>query len=143
MTWKEATDKEVHAELMQITRDNLNENQNLMNEKAYRERVQKDQEERIKAHKIAKLDHISCMLSRHNMKRAFYKWIEGAVRINNMDAALEKLYRVELRGRKRVALYKYSTQIKAKKREEMVENRCRLMIKNRTNTIAKEALRGW
>jgi hypothetical protein len=62
------------------------------------------------------------------MKRAFYKWIEGAVRINNMDAALEKLYRVELRGRKRVALYKYSTQIKAKKREEMVENRCRLMI---------------
>ena len=60
-----------------------------MNEKAYRERVQKDQEERIKAHKIAKLDHISCMLSRHNMKRAFYKWIEGAVRINNMDAALE------------------------------------------------------
>jgi hypothetical protein len=68
------------------------------------------------------------MLSRHNMKRAFYKWIEGAVRINNMDAALEKLYRVELRGRKRVALYKYSTQIKAKKREEMVENRCRLMI---------------
>jgi hypothetical protein len=83
------------------------------------------------------------MLSRHNMKRAFYKWIEGAVRINNMDAALEKLYRVELRGRKRVALYKYSTQIKAKKREEMVENRCRLMIQNRTNTIAKEALRGW
>lgn len=56
---------------------------------------------------MAKLEHISHMLSRHNMKRSFYKWIEGAVKISNMDAALQKLHRVELRGRKRVGLFKY------------------------------------
>ena len=50
-------------------------------------------------------------------------WIEGAVKINNLDTALMKLQKIETKGRKRMALFKFRSQAKADKREEFTDMR--------------------
>ena len=91
MRWKEFADRAVHQKLMEITREQLNENQNLLNDLNVKKVVVANQHARAARHRTGKLDHILNMLDRRDLKRCYYKWIEGAVKINNLDTALAKL----------------------------------------------------
>ena len=85
--------------------------------------IQNNQMMSANRHRTSKLDHILNMLDRRDLKRCFYKWIEGAVKINNLDTALMKLQKIETKGRKRMALFKFRSQAKADKREEFTDMR--------------------
>lgn len=127
MQWKEFADKAVHAKLMEITREQLNENQNLLNDMHAKKVVVANQHARAQKHRTGKLDHILNMLDRRDLKRCFYKWIEGAVKINNLDTALDKLQKIETKGRKRMALFKFRAQAKAITREAFTDKRAKAM----------------
>ena len=46
MRWKESTDKKIHLDLLKVTEDHINENQNLINELNAKREIQKRQIER-------------------------------------------------------------------------------------------------
>jgi hypothetical protein len=78
MRWKESTDKKIHIDLLKVTEDHMNENQNLVNELTIKKTIQREQQDRASRQQITKLERIRNMFNRKMLRRCYYRWVGGA-----------------------------------------------------------------
>ncbi len=124
MRWKESSDKMVHIDLLRVTEDHLNENQNLINELQDKKQIHTSQLERASLQQITKLQRIGNMLSRKMMKRCFVTWLQGALRLNELERGVNITAKTVYRHRLRNNFIKFRKQCADAKRKEFVEKKC-------------------
>ena len=109
MKWKEGADKGVHMEMMVMTEDVMNENQNLTNELAKKTEIREKQVDRSGKMQISKLERVRNMFNRKSLRNYYDKWVSGALKIQNLDQAMEKFKKIENKHRLRFWLNKFRT----------------------------------
>ena len=116
MKWKEGADKGVHMEMMVMTEDVMNENQNLSNELSKKKVIREKQAVKSGRMQVSKLERVRNMFNRKSMKAYFQKWVGGALKIQSLDSGKENLKKTERNLRLRYWLHKFKTQAKRVKR---------------------------
>ena len=113
MQWKNGADKSVHMEMMVMTEDVMNENQNLSNELSQKKEIREKQIVRSGRMQTSKLERVRNMFNRKNLRASFDKWVYGALRIQSIDQGMTILKKTEKKHRLRYWLNKFRTQSKA------------------------------
>ena len=143
MKWKEGADKGVHMEMMVMTEDVMNENQNLTNELAKKTEIREKQVDRSGKMQISKLERVRNMFNRKSLRNYYDKWVSGALKIQNLDQAMEKFKKIENKHRLRFWLNKFRTQAKAVQRGEHIESRCDWIEMVRSKNSMKDCIATW
>ena len=81
MKWKEGHDKNVHMEMMVMTEDVMNENQNLSNELSVKKAVAEKQAVRSGRMQCSKLERVRNMFNRKSLRAYYDKWVKGALKV--------------------------------------------------------------
>ena len=99
---KEGADKGVHMEMMEMTEDCMNDNQNLSNELSQKKKVREKQAVQSGNMRKFKLERIRNMFVRKDLRECFDKWKNGALKIQGLDDACTKLKKTEHKRRMRI-----------------------------------------
>jgi hypothetical protein len=140
---KEGADKTVHMEMMEMTEDCMNDNQNLTNEISSKKKIVEKQAVQSGNMRKFKLERIRNMFVRKDLRELFDKWKNGALQIQGMDMAATKLKKTEHKRRLRIWFAKLRTNTKAKKRGENITARCDWLTLTRHNANLKDCWLGW
>ena len=143
MRWKEGADKGVHMEMMVMTEDVMNENQNLSNELNKKKEIREKQAVRSGRMQISKLERVRNLFNRKSLRVYYDKWVYGALRIQSLDQAMNILKKTEHKRRLRIWLAKFRTQAKAVRRENHINNRCDWFDLMRNNNSLKDCVATW
>ena len=143
MQWKNGADKSVHMEMMVMTEDVMNENQNLSNELSHKKEIREKQVVRSGRMQTSKLERVRNMLNRKNLRACFDKWVYGALRIQSIDQGMTILKKTEKKHRLRYWLNKFRTQSKAVRRENHINSRCDWFDLMRNNNNLKDCMATW
>ena len=100
-------------EMMVMTEDVMNENQNLTNELSKKKEVAEKQAVRSGRMQVSKLERVRNMFNRKSLRNYFDKWVGGALKIQGLDQAMEKLKKTERKHRLRNNFHKLRAQAKA------------------------------
>lgn len=92
---------------------------------------------------INKLERVRNMFNRKSLRNYYDKWVSGAVKIQNLDQAMEKFKKIENKHRLRFWLYKFRTQAKAVQRGEHVQSRCDWIDMTRSRNSLKDCIATW
>ena len=109
MKWKEGADKGVHMEMMVMTEDVMNENQNLSNDLNKKREVRAKQAVRSGRMQISKLERVRNLFNRKAMRRYFEKWVGGALKVQSIDQGMTILKKTEKKHRLRYWLNRFRT----------------------------------
>ena len=90
-----------------------------------------------------KLERIRNMFARKDMRAAYDKWKEGALKIQGMDNAATRLVKTEHKRRMRIWFQRLRANTRAKKREQNIESRCDWLTLTRHNHTLKDCWLGW
>ena len=101
MKWKEGADKGIHMEMMVMTEDVMNENQNLSNELSKKKAIVEQQAVRSGRMQVSKLERVRNMFNRKSLRNYFDKWKNGAMKVQGLDQAMELLKKTERKHRMR------------------------------------------
>jgi len=101
MKWKEGADKGIHMEMMVMTEDVMNENQNLNNELSAKKVIAEKQAVRSGRMQTSKLERVRNMFNRKSLRNYYDKWVTGALKIQNLDSAMVILNKTEKKHRLR------------------------------------------
>lgn len=123
MKWKEGADKGVHMEMMVMTEDIMNDNQNLSNELSQKKATREKQAVRSGRMQISKLERVRNMFNRKSLRSYYDKWVKGALKVQSLDQAMTILNKTEKKHRLRYWLAKFRSQAKATRREQHIEGR--------------------
>lgn len=107
MRWKESTDKKIHVDLLKVTEDHINENQNLINDLNHKRQIQAEQKERAERQQIAKLERLRNMFNRKILRRCYYRWVGGAERLNALERGVNLTAKTVHRHRTRNNFIKF------------------------------------
>ena len=143
MKWKEGADKGVHMEMMVMTEDVMNENQNLTNELSSKKAVVAKQAVRSGRMQTSKLERVRNMFNRKSLRNYFDKWVGGALKVQNLDSGMTILKKTEKKHRMRYWLNKFRTQAKQVRRGHHVQARCDWLDLTRTKTNLKDCIATW
>ena len=116
MKWKEGADKGVHMEMMVMTEDVMNENQNLSNELSSKKVIAEKQAVRSGRMQVSKLERVRNMFNRKSLRSYYDKWKAGALKIQSLDSAMVLLNKTEHKHRMRFWFAKFRTQAKSTRR---------------------------
>ena len=92
MKWKEGADKGIHMEMMVMTEDVMNENQNLSNELSKKKAIVEQQAVRSGRMQVSKLERVRNMFNRKSLRNYFDKWKNGAMKVQGLDQALSLIH---------------------------------------------------
>ena len=143
MKWKEGADKGIHMEMMVMTEDVMNENQNLTNELSKKKEVAEKQAVRSGRMQVSKLERVRNMFNRKSLRNYFDKWVGGALKIQGLDQAMEKLKKTERKHRLRNNFHKLRAQAKATRRGVHIQARCDWFDLTRKGNSLKECMATW
>lgn len=143
MKWKEGADKGVHMEMMVMTEDVMNENQNLSNDLSKKKEIREKQAVRSGRMQVSKLERVRNLFNRKSLRNYYDKWVYGALRIQSLDQAMNILKKTEHKRRLRIWLAKFRTQTKAARRETHINNRCDWLDLTRNNNSLKDCVATW
>lgn len=143
MKWKEGADKTVHMEMMVMTEDVMNENQNLSNELSSKKVIAEKQAVRSGRMQVSKLERVRNMFNRKSLRNYFDKWVGGALKIQNLDVCLEKLKKTERKHRLRNNFNKLKVQAKNTRRGNQINKRCDWFDLTRKNNSLKDCVATW
>mgnify|MGYP001626693579 CR=1 FL=1 len=143
MKWKEGADKGVHMEMMVMTEDIMNDNQNLSNDLSKKKAVRKQQAVRSGRMQTSKLERVRNMFNRKQLRSYYDKWVKNALKIQDLDKGMTLLKKTEKKHRLRFWLHKFRTQSKAAKRENHINTRCDWFDLMRKNNGLKDCVATW
>ena len=109
MKWKEGHDKNVHMEMMVMTEDVMNENQNLSNELSVKKAIAEKQAVRSGRMQVSKLERVRNMFNRKSLRAYYDKWVKGALKVQSLDSAMTILNKTEHKHRMRYWFAKWRT----------------------------------
>lgn len=143
MKWKEGADKGVHLDMLVMTEDVMNENQNLTNELSKKSAQRENQVVRSGRMQTSKLERVRNMFNRKSLRNYFDKWVGGALKIQSIDQGMTILKKTEKKHRLRNWLYRWRDQGKAVRRGQHVSARCDWLDLIRNNNSLKECVAQW
>ena len=143
MKWKEGKDKEIHMEMMTMTEDVMNCNQDLSNELSSKKEIRQKQAVRSGRMQISKLERVRNMFNRKSLKNYYKKWVDGALKVQSLDQGMTILKKTERKHRLRYWLYKFRSQAKATKRGQHIEDRCNWADLCRSRNSLKDCMATW
>ena len=92
---------------------------------------------------VSKLERVRNMFNRKSLRNYFDKWKDGALKIQNLDEAMEKLKKTEHKHRMRHWFNKLRTQAKATRRGQHITARCDWFDLTRSNANLKDCIATW
>lgn len=143
MRMKEGADKTVHMEMMVMTEDIMNENQNLSNELSKKKEVREKQVVRSGRMQISKLERVRNLFNRKSMRAYYERWVAGALYRQALDQAMVKLNKTEKKHRTRVNFAKFRAQAKAARRGEHIQARCDWLDLTRKGNSLRDCMATW
>ena len=92
---------------------------------------------------VSKLERVRNMFNRKSLRQYYNKWVEGALKIQNLDQGMTILKKTEKKHRLRYWLHKLRAQTKADRREQHINSRCDWLDLCRNNGNLKDCIATW
>lgn len=96
----------------------------MVNELNSKRDIQRDQQERASRQQITKLERIRNMFNRKMLRRCYYRWVDGASRLNALERGVNLTAKTVHRHRTRNNFIKFRNQCAAEKRKEFIDKKC-------------------